>query len=127
MKIAYLQTAPKFLAVRENVGDALARLAEVRADLAVLPELFNTGYNFRSRRDVASVAERVDGGPTVAALRDFARRSGTAVAAGIAERHGNSFYNSAVLATPQKVHLYRKVHLFYREKLFFKPGNLGFN
>jgi len=125
MRLAYLQTNPRFLAVEQNNADALRRLEKTTADLVVLPEFFSTGYNFRSRKDVARVAEPVTG-PTVRALEEAARRQKRAIAAGFAEREGSRFYNSAVLVTPRKTFLYRKIHLFGREKLFFTPGNLGF-
>jgi predicted amidohydrolase len=126
MKIGYLQINPRFLRVEENVGRALKALEKTQSDLVVLPELFSTGYVFRSKAEVRRGAERAAGGPTVRALTDFARRRGMAVAAGIAERSGGKFYNSAVLVTPRDVFLYRKVHLFGRERKFFTPGNLGF-
>ena len=37
---------PELLRVEENVDKALRFLERTRADLMVLPELFNTGYNF---------------------------------------------------------------------------------
>lgn len=126
MRVAYLQTKPKFLTPRKNVETALKSLERISADLIVLPELFNTGYNFRSRKEVARVAEPVTGGATLLALENFARRKKIALAAGFAERDGRRFYNSAVLVTPAKTHLYRKIHLFAEEKKFFTPGNLGF-
>lgn len=46
--------------------------------------------------------------------------------AGIPERSGGKFYNSAVFVSPRQVGLYRKIHLFDREKLLFSPGDLGF-
>jgi predicted amidohydrolase len=41
----------KLLRVEENVDRALHFLERTRADLMVLPELFNTGYNFSTRRE----------------------------------------------------------------------------
>ncbi len=126
MRVAYLQTKPKFLSPRENLDSALKSLERTNADLIVLPELFNSGYNFRSKKEVARVAEPFKGGATVLALQEYARRRKTGVAAGFAERDGKRFYNSAVLATPTHTYLYRKIHLFAEEKKFFSPGNLGF-
>jgi predicted amidohydrolase len=45
------------------------------------------------------------------------------IVAGIAERRGASFYNSALVARRGQAFTYRKVHLFFKEKKFFKPGN----
>jgi predicted amidohydrolase len=126
MRAVYLQTNPRFLAPEENRERALRTLEGIRADLAVLPELFTSGYNFRSKKEVRRMAETVPGGPTVQALQSLARRRRMAIAAGLAERDGSRLYNSAVLVTPKQVFLYRKIHLFAREKLFFAPGNLGF-
>lgn len=125
MRLSYVQTRPVLGGVRANTEDALRRLAGLRTDLAVLPELFNTGYHFTSPSQAKRLAEPVTG-PTVRALEDFARGRGMAVAAGFAERAGSKLYNSAVLVTPSKTTLYRKVHVFAREKKFFKPGNLPF-
>lgn len=124
-RVGYLQTNPGMFRVRENVEVVTRRLERVRADLVVLPELFNSGYNFRSRAEVRRVAEPVPG-PTTEALRRVARRNGCAIVAGLAERDGTRLYNSAVLVTAGGTRLYRKVHLFHNEKRWFSPGNLGF-
>lgn len=126
MKVAYLQTNPKFLKVAENLRRVEANLARVSADLIVLPELFSSGYNFESKKQVAAVAESVFDGPSVEFLRNMARKKNAAIVAGLAEKHQGKFYNSAVFVTPKKTEVYRKVHLFGREKLFFTPGNRGF-
>jgi beta-ureidopropionase len=113
----------KLLDVEGNIDRALKLIGNKKTDLIVLPELFNTGYNFRSRREVARVAEPVPGGITTEVLKDFSKRDGATVVAGIAERKGQSFFNAAVVVKNGKyLGTYRKVHLFYNEKKFFKPG-----
>ena len=129
MKVGFLQTLPKYLKPRENLASALESLEREHAagrgaELWVLPELFASGYNFKSRRDADLASETVPG-PSSLALRDFCRMRGCAVVAGLAERSGGGLYNSAVFVTPGGIELYRKLHLFGREKLFFKPGDLG--
>ena len=95
------------------------------AEFYVLPELFNTGYNFLEQGEVDQVAEEAEG-RTYRALAAFARKSRSYLAYGFAER-SDYIYNSAALVGPEGlVGLYRKVHLFDRENLFFAPGNLGF-
>ena len=123
MHVGFVQLDPKILDVEGNVDAALRLIGGKRADLIVLPELFNTGYNFKNRGEVASVAEPVPEGATTQALREFSKRDGTMVVAGVAERKGRSIYNSAVVLKDGKyMGAYRKVHLFYNEKKFFKPG-----
>jgi len=47
--------------------------------------------------------------------------------AGLAERSGDSLFNSCVLTRPDgSWALYRKTHLFWNEKDCFDPGDLGF-
>jgi len=123
MHVGFVQLDPKILDVEGNVNAALRLIGGKRADLIVLPELFNTGYNFKNRGEIASVAELVPEGATTQALRELSKRDGAMVVAGVAERKGRSLYNSAVVLKDGKyIGTYRKVHLFYNEKKFFKPG-----
>ena len=130
LTVAAVQTEPRFGEVAANLAAALA-LVPPGCDLAVLPELFATGYSFRSRDEVAALAEPVapgDGaGPVLAALRAHAAATGTTLVAGLAERDGARLFNSAVLVRPDGSHgLYRKAHLFLDEKSLFDPGDLPF-
>lgn len=128
MKIAVAQNAPVFGRVRENVDAALASLSAAGDfDVAVLPELFSTGYFFADRAELASLAEPVPGGPASQALIEFAARRGAFVCAGIAESHGGRLYNTAILAGPDGIAAkYRKAHLFDAECDLFEPGDLPF-
>jgi len=123
VRVGFIQMNPKLLRVEKNVDRALRLLERARADLMVLPELFNTGYNFSNRNDVKKVAERIPGGYTSQKLLELSRDRNMTVVAGIAERRGTSFYNSALVARHGRAFTYRKVHLFFKEKKFFKPGN----
>jgi predicted amidohydrolase len=124
--VAAVQTAPVFGDVTGNVERALALVPDA-CDLAVLPELCTTGYQFVSRAEARSLAETVPDGPTCARLRAFAAARGTHVVAGLAERHGEQVFNSAVLFQPDGGWgLYRKVHLFWEEKMLFDAGDRGF-
>ncbi len=126
LRAAVVQTDPTFGAVVRNVEAALA-LVPAACDLAVLPELFATGYQFVDRDETHALAESVPDGPTCQRLREFAGASGTTLVAGLAERADDRVFNSAVLIRPDGTHeIYRKVHLFWDEKVIFDPGNLGF-
>jgi predicted amidohydrolase len=97
------------------------------SDLLVLPELFTSGYFFKSQSDLAEVAEPVPDGPTTDILTTWAEDLKATVVAGLPEQEGEAFYNSAVIVSPEgEVTVYRKVHLFYQENDLFTPGNLGF-
>lgn len=121
-----VQNYPKFLKKEQNIQEALQGMEKKQADLWVLPEFFATGYNFRSKKEVAKVAENIPAGMTCQRLIEFSKKKNCAVAVGLAEKSGKNFYNSAVLIEEGKVFLYRKTHLFGNEKKFFQPGNTGF-
>ncbi len=125
MKIAAVQTAPVFGDIEKNIRNALRLMQDVEADLFVLPELFNTGYNFVDVDEVERLSENTSG-YTYDLLSSFARRKSCYVAYGFAEKTIR-LYNSAALVGPYgMMGLYRKVHLYNRETLFFSPGDLGF-
>jgi predicted amidohydrolase len=125
LRAALVQTQPRFGEVAANLDAALA-LIPAGCELAVLPELCGTGYQFSDREELQSLAEPVPDGPSCGALREHAAATGTTVAAGLAERDGDRLYNTAVLVHPDgQVDRYRKLHLFWDEKLIFTPGDLG--
>lgn len=127
MNIGYLQFAPTYMAPTENRDQVQRLLPEPNVDLLVLPELFTSGYFFKSKADLEQVAEPIPGGPTTQALRRWASDLNSTIVAGLAEEEGGSLYNSAVLVRPDgSTETYRKVHLFYEENELFDPGNLGF-
>lgn len=97
------------------------------ADFVVLPELANTGYNFKNRDELLAVAEEADNSHFLHFLEKACQKYSYHVVAGFAELEGVRIYNSAALVAPDGiVGLYRKVHLFDNEKVLFEPGNLGF-
>lgn len=128
MRIGFIQMTPEFGCLKNNVAKAIELIRQTEADFLVLPELFNSGYLFIEKDEVAELSESIPDGYTTQALLSVSEETGTSIAAGIPERDGDVFYNSAVLVTPQgDVHRYRKNHLYDREKLFFEPGNTGFD
>jgi predicted amidohydrolase len=97
VKIACCQIEPHVGQKEENV-DKTVRFAEEAAnhgaDVILLPELANTGYVFETREEAFGLAEVVPGGETTRRWEEFAREHGVYLAAGIAEREGNSLYNT---------------------------------
>jgi beta-ureidopropionase len=130
MLIGYAQFRPIFGRKELNLRRALGLLekgAELEADLMVLPELFNTGYVFRSGTELERYAEAIPGGRTSRALISFSEENGMCICAGICEGTRGGFYNSALLTIPGGHHgVYRKTHLFGEERRWFRPGNTGF-
>ncbi len=127
IKAAFIQTKPAFGDIVKNVDDALRRIAALDAGVIVLPELFSTGYQFRSRPEAAALAEDAEGGYASICLQEMAARKKAYIAAGIVERAGKKIYNSSILAGPKGfIGVYRKAHLFWNEKKIFDQGNTPF-
>lgn len=127
MRIGIYQNHPRFGDVERNVDEAAQALRGVKADLLVLPELFNTGYQFLSRKELEGLAEEVPSGKTTQTLLEVSMSLGIHLVFGLAEREGGKCYNSAAVVGPRGfVGTYRKAHLFAEEKELFDPGREGF-
>ena len=111
MKVVGLQVDIVWEDVAQNLGrldDHVAAAARDGADLAVLPEMFATGFSMQAEV-VAAHAERIR-----SALRDAARKHGVAILAGYAEPFDPRPRNAGVLfdARGEERLLYHKIHPF---------------
>ncbi len=124
MKVGVLQFEPKFGAFDENLI-LIETAITTQLDLLILPELCTSGYQFVTHAEVAAIADEIPGGTVCQRLMRLAQKMNGCIVAGLAERDGNRFYNSAVAVNPNGIiGKYRKVHLFFEEKDFFMPGDL---
>ena len=127
MKIGFVQFAPA-LGNLETTTQSIERLIPraAGADLVVLPELCNSGYNFQSAEQAWQASEEIGNSTFVAYLASLCQDHGFHIVSGFDERAGDRLYNSALLVGPQGyVGRYRKLHLFMNEKDFFEPGDGG--
>lgn len=127
MRLAYVQFAPA-LADLEATIERLRPLLEQceGADLIVLPELCNSGYNFSGRDRAMAAAEQFGRSRFIEFLVGYCRKYDCHIVSGFNELDGDSLYNTAVLVGPDgPLGRYRKLHLFKDEKDIFTPGNLG--
>ncbi len=127
MNIGFVQFEPLFGKIDRNIDKAEKLIDGTEADLLVLPELFNTGYVFTSMDEVRALSEEIPDGATTRALLRIAKNNNVYLVAGLAERSGDRFFNSAVIVSPQGyLGTYRKIHLFFEEKRWFDPGDTPF-
>jgi predicted amidohydrolase len=127
MKAGYIQFEP-VLGKPEYNRTKLEKLLSVtqNANLVVLPELANSGYNFRSRDQAMELAETIGKSIFVEFLSNIAQRNNQFIVSGFLEKDNDKLYNTAVLAGPKGyIGKYRKLHLFWNEPDFFEKGNLG--
>ena len=127
MKAGFYQFNPFFGRKKENIKKILSAVKDADLELLVLPEFFATGYQFTSIDEVAELSESISKGYTTELLSDLSSEKGIYIVAGLTERDGDKFYNSAILTGPDGfIGVYRKTHLYFEEKMYFTPGNTGF-
>lgn len=127
IKVGFYQTNPVFGDKDLNINKTISAIKSSNANLIVLPEFFATGYQFASLAEVAAFSEPVPEGETTQILTKLSNEKNIYIIAGIPERSGSHYYNSAIFTGPEGlIGVYRKTHLFFEEKLFFSPGDTGF-
>jgi len=127
MKAGCYQFSPSFGNKKQNIEKVASAIKNAASDLIVLPEFFATGYQFTSTDEVAGLSEPVPKGYTTELLSDLSHEKNIFIVAGLPEKSGDTFYNSAILTGPDGyIGKYRKTHLFFEETLYFTPGDTGF-
>jgi len=127
MKAGFFQFNTAFGNKRENFDKVRNAIRAASLELLVLPEFFATGYQFVSKEEVTELVEPVPDGETTEFLVTLSQEKGMYIVAGLPEKDGSKFYNSAVLTGPEGfIGRYRKTHLYFEENLFFARGDTGF-
>lgn len=127
MKIALVQFSP----VLNNLSATLIILKPLLekckdADIVILPELANSGYNFKSEKEAFQCAESVDSSVFIDELKIYCERFNFSIATGFCEIENDKLYNTAIFFNHKQVFLkYRKLHLFMNEKNIFHKGDLN--
>lgn len=124
LKVAVIQMDCCCGNVRLNLEKAGALLKEAKAEgaeLAVLPELFNVGYELEVLKGLEyNYAETLD------IISRLSKELNMYIVAGVLEKLNHKYYNSALVFDNQgnMVDSYRKINLFPlgSEKEIFEPG-----
>lgn len=125
MKIGFYQYRPVFGNVSHNLNKVVKKLDDVQAGLIVLPELAFTGYYFKDRAEVMTLAEDPGKSITVDALTTLCKKRKFHLVTGFTEKAKDKYFNSALLIGPKGVeHVYRKIHLFNEETKWFDDGDI---
>ena len=109
----------------ERLRELTRRAVDRGAELVSFHECSIPGYTFLmtlSRKEIASLAEPVPGGPSVRVLEEMAREYGVALAAGLLEVDGDRLYNTYAVVSPEGfIAKHRKLHPFVSK--FLSPGD----
>jgi predicted amidohydrolase len=123
LTVAAIQMDARVGAVEENLAHAeqlVAQAAGQGAQLAVLPELFSTGYEYTDRN--FGLAEPLDG-RTGSWIADTARRLGVYLLGAFPARIEGQDDITALLAAPSGERwTYRKMHVAFWENCYFARG-----
>ncbi|WP_305043817.1 carbon-nitrogen family hydrolase [Geoalkalibacter sp.] len=93
---------------RAKAFAALERLAADGCDLAVLPEMWSCGYDYRRLAELAEQTPHL-----LAELRELSARLGLVVVGSLPEKQDGKLYNTArVIDRGEARGSYRKLHLF---------------
>ena len=127
VKTGFLQFEPILGKPKKNIARIESLLLQAAdADLIVIPELANSGYNFESKEQAIQLAESVDNSPFLNFLSEQAKKLNIYIVSGFHEIEKDLLYNTSVLVGPNGlIGKYRKIHLFMNEFDFFEKGNLG--
>jgi predicted amidohydrolase len=139
LRVAIFQYAPVFGEKEQNIKRLFSHAENSEFDILVLPELFATGYQFKNRKELESLAEQATFKPqdsshkpfdseedfTLNRLKELSKKKKALIIAGFAEKtsDGRLFNSSAVVAPDGLLGVYRKIHLFDREKELFDSGD----
>ncbi|MCB2220131.1 MAG: carbon-nitrogen hydrolase [Bacteroidetes bacterium] len=128
MKAGFIQFAPILGEPETNRKKSIELLSRAsEADVIVLPELANSGYNFKDKAQAYALSENISESPFIETLKEMAGINNQFIVTGINERDGGKLFNTSVLIGPEGIlGKYRKVHLFLNEFDFFEKGNMGF-
>lgn len=127
VKAGFIQFEPILGEQKVNIEKLSVLLEEAKeANLIVIPELANSGYNFESKEQAFQLSETEDNSTYLNFLHAQANLHNLYIVSGFLERENNKLYNSSILIGPEGiVGKYRKIHLFWNEFDFFEKGNLG--
>jgi predicted amidohydrolase len=103
-----------------RAGALVARAAEAGAQLVVLPELFNVGYEYHDRN--YGLAEPLTG-PTMVWLKATAAEFGLHLAGSFMLLDGDEVFNSAFIVAPDgRTWRYDKIYPYVWERAYFREG-----
>lgn len=90
------------------VREALCRVATQGVNLAVLPEMWSSGFDYRNLNDLALRTEGI-----VAELLDISARHAMVIVGSMPEPNGDKVFNTIYVADNGRLAgVYRKIHLF---------------
>jgi predicted amidohydrolase len=124
VKVAVVQMIAEPAPVADRLARAenlIAQAAQAGAQLVVLPEVFNTGYEYTDNN--YRLAEPMDG-QTATWMQKMAALYGVHLAGTFLRQQDSDIYNTCLLTAPnQQIWHYDKRYPWMWERAYFRPGN----
>ena len=127
LNVAQIQFNPQVGEMKVNFSKVQRLLVKAKdAELVLLPELANSGYNFTDRQQALLLSDTLINSKYVEMLSAHSRKTNQYIVSGFLEKENDQLFNSSLFISPKgKIAVYRKIHLFMNEKQIFAKGNLG--
>ena len=109
---------------KANISKVVENLKGKDFDLIVLPELFTSGYLFKSKKEILKFAEELPEGETTHSLEKITNEQNCYIVGSIPEIEDEKIYNTAFVIGPNGyMGKQRKLHLSKLEQKFFTSGS----
>ncbi|MDR3272485.1 MAG: nitrilase family protein [Flavobacteriaceae bacterium] len=121
LQIQIVEYSPEWENAEANLNFLSQLLADTKADITVLPEMFNTGFSMNAEK----ISENMDG-QSVSWLKNFSLKNGKAVCGSLPIKENGRYYNRFIFIADGKILTqYDKRHLFSlsRESDIYTCGN----
>jgi predicted amidohydrolase len=107
-----------------NLSKVDELIGDNKIDLAVLPELFSTGYFYENRKQIEEIAEEIPNGFITQKLIEIAGKKKCYIVGTLAEKENDKLYITSILTGPEGyIGKHRKRHLTKDEYEFYSPGS----
>ncbi len=126
MKITLLQMDVCYKNKQKNINKLRRMLGAATeiGDMVLLPEMFLTGYLFNDPYEIHELSEVISDSDTMTELQRLASEFDTLLVAGIAEKVGDTYFNSTIVVSSGGLQThYRKISQTNIDKRYFSRGH----
>lgn len=126
VRITIAQLDVSYKNKKKNISNLRNQLSKIKnpGEIILLPELFTTGYVFEKPAEMHRLAEVENDSVSLQELLSIAAEFDVIIVCGIAEKEGDSYFNSVVILDRGGViNKYRKISQTNIDKQYFSRGD----
>ena len=125
MRLTLVQMEVTYKKPQANLDtvESLLTSCQTPGHIVLLPELFTSGYLFKNATELHDLARETAGSKTIVRLQSLACQFDTLIVAGLPEKKGNQYFNSAVAIDKNGLKAcYRKISQTNIDRQYFSRG-----